>query len=245
MKTKDVEFYEREIDAIKRELSELPEGHMTKKGPYYYVTIGTVQKGITRDRQKVMQLARKAYLTRRLRHIEWNFSLVKKQADRYKSENPADIIRELPSFYQTLPVSYFFHPSVHNQLENISEGNAGHMEGLIYLTDSGIRVRSKSERIIADALSQNGIPYRYEAALALGGEDRCPDFTICRPFDGKLVLWEHFGLMDHDGYRLKVNEKLALYARYGFYPFDNLICTYERDLQDSSRIQALIEMMLL
>jgi len=242
---KDAKLFEKEIDAIKRELDTLPEGRLTKKGAFYYVTIGSVQKGITRDHQRIMQLARKAYLTRRLRNIEWNFSLEMQQAGRYKSEDPAEIIRGLPSFFQTLPAHYFFHPSVLKQLENCSEGNAGHADGLAYLTSSGIRVRSKSERTIADALYQNRIPYRYEAAIALGGEERYPDFTIFRPSDGKMFLWEHLGLIDNDGYRQKASEKIALYIRHGFCPFDNLICTYEQDILNPAQIQTLIETHLL
>ena len=246
MNIKDATLYETEIYAIKRELSELPDGHLSKKGSFYFVTVNTVQKGITKDRQKIMQLARKAYLLQRLGRLERNLSLVKKLAGRYESEDPADIIRKLPSFYHTLPINYFFHTSIHAKFENNNdEGNAGFIDGLKYLTNSGIRVRSKSERTIADMLDQNGILYHYEAALALGGGSRCPDFTIYRPSDGKMFLWEHLGLMENDGYRQKVNEKLALYNRFGFYQFDNLICTFEQDLQNTGKIQAIIDMLLL
>jgi hypothetical protein len=244
MHNKDTQLYKSEIDAIRRELDKLPKGHLTAQRHYYYETIGTVQKGITKDRPKVKQLARKAYLIRRLGHLEWNYSLVKKQSARYKTEDPKEIIRELPSFYQMLPVNYFFHPIVDESNNNEFFSNMNHNEGLIYLTNSGIHVRSKSERTIADTLDQNNIPYRYEAALVLGGENRYPDFTVYRPSDGKLFLWEHLGLIKNEGYRQKAVEKLTLYARYGFFPFDNLICTYEQDIQNPARIQAIIEMFL-
>ena len=43
-------------------------------------------------------------------------------------------------------------------------------------------VRSKSEVIVADALHDLGLPYRYEAPLAFPGElPRHPDFTIHQP----------------------------------------------------------------
>ena len=70
-------------------------------------------------------------------------------------------------------------------------------------------------------------------------------FYDSRPFDGKVFLWEHFGLMDQDEYRQKAGEKLVLYARHGFLPFHNLICTYEQDLQNPARIIELIDMYLL
>jgi len=241
--------YESEIDAVKKEIAGLPKGQMTKKGTTLYVTIGANQKGITKDKLKVRQLARKAYLLQRLKHLEWNYSLAKTHEGRYKTEDPADIIKELPSFYQTLPTNYFFHPSVNERADSSTrEGdreNVYHPEQLIYLTNSGIRVRSKSERTIADILSQNGIPYSYEAKYAFGGEIKSPDFTINRPYDGKLFLWEHFGLIEQEEYSLNANKKLTLYNRHGFYPFKNLICTYEEDLQNPVRIQAIIEVFLL
>lgn len=47
------------------------------------------------------------------------------------------------------------------------------------ITECGERVRSKSEKIIADKLYALGIPYRYEYPLTLAGGIRIyPDFTI-------------------------------------------------------------------
>ena len=242
---KNFKFYETEIDAIKQELKGLPTGKLINQGAYFYVKVDSVKKGITKNQQKVMQLARKTYLLRRLEHLEWNYSLAKKQSRQYKTEVPIEIVQGLPSAYQMLPVNYFFHPSVHDQLENATAGNVGNPDQLVYLTDSGVLVRSKSELIIANALNQTGVPFRYEAALVLGGASRFPDFTIYRPFDGKMFLWEHLGLMDQNEYRQKTIEKLTLYARYGFFPFDNLICTYEHDIRNPSYIHEIIEVFLL
>jgi len=248
MNINNAKYYETEISAIKRELKTLPEGYLVARGSQYYVKAGDVQKGVTKDLQMVRQLARKAYLLRRLKHLEGNFSLNKILLRRYKTENHQEIIRGLPSFYRVLPVSYFYHPSIQAQIDKATdrpEGKAGYLNELFYLTGSGIRVRSKSERTIADALDQNGILYSYEAAQALGLEIRYPDFTVYRPSDGKKFLWEHFGLMDDGGYRRKSIEKVAFYGWAGFFPFDNLICTYEHDMQNLADIQALIDSYLL
>ena len=245
MNIKDAQYYEKEIGGIKRELGKLPEGHLQMKGSYYYEAIGSVQKGISKDKLKVRQLARKAYLLKRLEHLELNFSIAKKHFARCRTEDQMEIIRGLPPIYQTLPVYYFFHPSVQVQVEDTCAEKKWRPDGLIYLTESGIHVRSKSELIIANALSTNNIPFHYEAALVLGGICKYPDFTINRPSDGKLFLWEHLGLMEQDEYRRTANEKMALYARYGFYPFDNLIFTYEQDIKNPAHINALIEMFLL
>jgi hypothetical protein len=239
-----LKHYEAEIVAIKRELDGLPAGTLVKRGMYYYVKNGPSENGITKNQQKIRKLARKTYLSQRLRNLEHNYSLACEQLQKLKTEDPEEIIDELSSACQSLSTDYFFDLAVQSQQQRPVSGNASHSDGLIYLTDSGFYVRSKSERTIANMLDQFGIPYRYEAAITLGGKVRYPDFSVFRPFDGKLILWEHFGLVDQEAYRQMAIRKLALYAQNGFLPFDNLICTYEYDILDPSRIEALIEMVL-
>ena len=82
---KDLSFYEKEIEAIQQELKTLPAGYLVKQRTFYYEKLGAIQKGITKDQEKVMLLARKAYLLRKLEHMEWNYSLEKKQSGRYKT----------------------------------------------------------------------------------------------------------------------------------------------------------------
>ena len=243
-KHETLKHYETEISTIKKELRGLPAGALVIRGTYYCVKDGSSERGITRDREKVRQLARKAYLSQRLKNLEWNYSLIITPFQLFKTEDPMEIIAGLSSACRSLPLHCFFHPSVQQLQESPFSSDASHSDGLIYLTDSGLRVRSKSERTIANLLDCFDVPYRYEAALTLGGKVRYPDFTIFRPFDGKLFLWEHFGLMDNEDYRKKVSEKLALYAQGGFFPFDRLICTYEHDLHDPSRIEMLIKAFL-
>jgi len=159
----EVRFYEVEIDTIKRELEDLPDGRLVRRGSYYYQETGASQKGITKDPQKIRQLARKAYLQKRMQHFEYNLALARKQINLYKSTEASTIIDALPSSCQTLPIDYFFHSSAKDWNEEAFVGNPAFPENLLYTTATGIRVRSKSERIIADALDHNGIPYRYEA----------------------------------------------------------------------------------
>jgi len=239
-----------EIDEIKKELKTLPDGHLVRQRSFYYHMTGKVQLGITKNKQRIRQLARKAYLLRRLRHLEVNYSLLTGLTWRYMPEDPLHIIRLLPSVYQTLPVSYFLPLAAQDSYCNEDFPNRTaeigfHTEGLIFLTNSGVRVRSKSERTIADLLDQNKIPFRYEAELLIGNVVKRPDFSINRLSDGKLVVWEHFGLMDKEGYRQKAMDKLHFYIRHGILPSDSLICTYEHDLRDIVFVQKLIEMYLL
>lgn len=120
------------------------------------------------------------------------------------------------------------------------EKNPFHPEQLIYQTKSGILVRSKSERMIADFLSEHGIPFRYEAKLLIDGKAYYPDFMIlCE--DDTLILWEHFGLMSQDEYFKRACEKIKTYRKKGYMQHTNLICTWEEDLLQVKQLEKILE----
>lgn len=97
-----------------------------------------------------------------------------------------------------------------------------------FMTEKGERVRSKSEKIIADKLFMLGIPYRYEYPLILDGNVKVyPDFTILRMTERKAVYLEHFGMMDDIEYVNTAIYKLNTYERNGIYIGVNLFITYE------------------
>lgn len=97
-----------------------------------------------------------------------------------------------------------------------------------YYTLKGERVRSKSEKIIADALFQNGIPYRYEYPLHLNnGQTWRPDFTILNKRTREEFILEHFGMMDDPDYCAGALGKLHVYMENGYFPGENLLITAE------------------
>ena len=73
-----------------------------------------------------------------------------------------------------------------------------HREQLRYKTKQGEFVRSKTERLIADALYDLGIEYYYERPVKLGMYTICADFTILSPLDGSEKYLEHLGLEDEE-----------------------------------------------
>jgi hypothetical protein len=95
-------------------------------------------------------------------------------------------------------------------------------------------VRSKSEVIVADALHDLGLKYRYEAPLQFPGEvPRHPDFTIDRA-NGSPVYWEHLGRLDLAGYRADWVARKGWYAAHGILPYEEgggpsgtLVCSDE------------------
>ncbi len=96
-----------------------------------------------------------------------------------------------------------------------------------YLTDNGEMVRSKSEKIIADRLKKEGIPYKYENAIKLGGIAYKIDFTVLKLSTREEIYWEHFGLADDIGYFATMMSKIENYEHFGLYRFKNFITTYE------------------
>ena len=96
-----------------------------------------------------------------------------------------------------------------------------------YYTRRGLRVRSKSEVIIADILDEMSIPFHYEKPLLLNNIFVHPDFTILNIKERREIYWEHFGMMDDMDYRNNAFNKIRNYESNGFYQYDSLICTFE------------------
>lgn len=105
--------------------------------------------------------------------------------------------------------------------------NQKYPDQLIISGPYDMKFRSKSEAFIASSLAKYQIPFRYECRF--GSHEVYPDFTIKRPLDGQIIIWEHFGLWQRGGYRSDALKKLDLYARDGYVPGRNLIITCETD----------------
>lgn len=95
-------------------------------------------------------------------------------------------------------------------------------------TEKGERVRSKSEKILADKLYMMKIPYLYEVPLYIQkyGYIR-PDFTVLNKKTRTEYYWEHLGMMDNEEYCEKAIRKIESYEKNGIFPGKNLILTYE------------------
>jgi len=95
-------------------------------------------------------------------------------------------------------------------------------------TSSGLRVRSKSEILIAEALTRHNVPFRYEYPLKLAGLGMVyPDFLCLNKRTRREYCWEHLGMMDNEKYINRNLLKLQKYELNGFFPGINLILTAE------------------
>lgn len=94
-------------------------------------------------------------------------------------------------------------------------------------TENGERVRSKSEKMIADKLRQLQIPYRYEAPLRLNRNSVLhPDFTVLNVRTRKEYYYEHFGMMDNPEYVENAMKRIELYEKNGIFPGDKLLFSW-------------------
>ena len=97
-----------------------------------------------------------------------------------------------------------------------------------FYTSKNIRVRSKTELIIAEKLDKYGIPYYYEKPLFVRGMGIIhPDFTVLNVRQRKVKYWEHLGMMDDTEYRMHALNRINRYENAGFFPGIDLILTHE------------------
>ncbi len=97
-----------------------------------------------------------------------------------------------------------------------------------FVTKRGERVRSKSEKIIADRLADAGIPYRYEAPLRLKRSLLVyPDFTILDTAARRHVYFEHLGMIDKANYADSAARKMNSFAEAGLIVGKDVFFTFE------------------
>lgn len=224
-----------QIAQIQQELNSLPDGklicsHNGKYYKWYHSQNGKYIYIPKSNRVLAQQLARKKYLTLLLAELTNEQQHAQQLLTQQRSRNrlSEQFLLQNPE-YRTLLQPFFTPMSQELSLWMNSpyEQNPKHPEHLIHQTISGISVRSKSESMIASALSQQKIPFRYECRLILNTVTLYPDFTIRHPKTGSYYYWEHFGLMNQTAYITSCFSKQQLYASCEIIPTIQLITTYE------------------
>lgn len=120
-------------------------------------------------------------------------------------------------------------------------------EELKHKTMKGDLVRSKSEVIIANALTVKNIPYHYEEELKLSDITLYPDFKIAVGSENRYRFLEHCGMISDPEYRDKFLKKMNTYILNGYVPFIDVIFTFD-DLNndiDTQLINKVIDAYLL
>ena len=129
-------------------------------------------------------------------------------------------------------------------------GNFSDKDPEIY-SERGERVRSKSEKIIADKYNMMDFHYKYEKPLFLTDRTRFvtvrPDFTVLNIRTRKQYYHEHLGKMDDPKYMRRNIYKLRLYEKNGIFIGDQLLLTMESSEQplDMNHFELMIKHYLL
>lgn len=237
--------YKKEIEAIDKEVDTLPIGRLVKKGNYYYHVIKGKEVAITKNTNIISKLCRKRYILARKQQLAHNTSILSDDPSQFDDTSPKELIQSFPSTYQDFPYTYFFHPSIEKWLSISHQKNSYPAEEGHYFSNNDILFRSKFEVFIANQLEEYGLPYFYDIALKLGSKKVYPDFIIKKPFNGKTIIWEHFGALHQSEYEQAMNHKMTFYMNHGYIPLETIIYTFESDIKQRNRLKYLIENIIL
>lgn len=180
----------------------------------------------------VRQLAKKKYNQSILKKAEIRLKQVKKITRDYSDDEIEQIYDKLHKERQLLvmPIEPTWEQKLAQWDGETYQGKEFYEGTAVIITEKGERVRSKSEKILADYFYRNNIIYKYEKPLFLKGYGTVyPDFTFLSRKTGEEIYWEHEGMMDKSDYAKTAVKKLESYQKNGIYLGERLIVTFETD----------------
>lgn len=204
-----------------------------KNGIQYYLRDSSKDKNGKYIRKKnlpyIRQLAQVEYEMELLKTVKKELQTIVKFLKNYEDNNISNLNIKYGRKFQNLITASTLSEKEYKQKWSKIEYKKGgfHGENTIYDTNNGIKVRSKSEVIIANVLEEMGVAFRYEYQVKLKQFSVYPDFYCLRVRDRKEIIWEHFGMMDDIEYETKALEKIKNYQESGYKLGENLIFTFE------------------
>lgn len=251
------EHLEKVVTQAKADLNTtVPEGHLRisidKNKPRYYQCIDD-NKGvyIPRDNKELpKRLAQKGYNKAVVKKGEARLKQIKRITKNYSDDEIEKIYTSMNKARQLLvtPIEPTWDQLLTKWYEEEYQGKEFKEGTPLILTEKGERVRSKSEKILADYFYRKNILYKYEKPLHLKGYGTVyPDFTFLSKKTYQEIYWEHEGMMDKQDYARAAVRKIELYQINHIYPGDRLIITFEteQNVLNSKIIENLIEKYLL
>ena len=223
---------------VDKELTKCPAGHLVMEkqhGKHTLVRSITVdgvrhRRNLASDEPEVIMLVRKELLRMEQRNLVSNWKALVHCGKHMKLFDHTIALHQISERFPILdsaittqamydPDALEWETAAYEQYDYLPEEKR-------HTTSRGIKVRSKSELLIAEKLYDYSIPARYEQIIHLDGYDLAPDFTIRRA-DGKIFYWEHEGLTNTRMYLERQLKKSQIYAANNIVPWDNLIITYD------------------
>lgn len=182
------------------------------------------------DKKKIKSLIQKPLDINSLKHIKRRMQYLKKLIKEYSEDA---VIKEFERLSESrkqfaTPINFTYEQVSKLWLKEKNEKNPYKHDNYNIVTAKGEYVRSKSEKIIADALYYAGIAYKYEGKVKMrDGKVYFVDFVILCPLTFQEIYWEHLGKYDEENYHFNVMLKLDDYHKNGIRFNKNLIITYE------------------
>ncbi len=247
---------------LRNKNSKNPQGHLRihRKGKYleyYHVTQAGDTCGnyiSTKEKDLIQQLAQKDHDIKILNALENEIAASRQYLNKIRSKGISSFYKKMSPERRKLITPLTFSDELYAETwqKTSWKGRQFSKDAPEFYTSRGERVRSKSELLIANALFQNNVPYRYEFPLSLTRNSGSritiyPDFLCLNKRTRSEFYWEHFGLIDSPDYSNNVAAKLRLYTENKILAGKNLIITMETQSEPLSTLtlNSLIEAYLL
>ena len=190
------------LEFYKAIYEKLPEGRLTTKVVngrlFYYRVDKNTQKATYIPNHKkhlIFQLKQKRWLEESIKIMENNLKVQEKVLKQYKDYRAHSVEERLSRSYHGGTLEQYekeYLIDLRDWAEDSYRKNPYHEENLRYETSFGLRVRSKSELIIAELLHKYGIPFRYDAKVRVRGKGGYwktyyVDFLIMTPSAGVVL----------------------------------------------------------
>ncbi len=219
------------LNSMKQELSLLEDCQLHIHRRNGKITFGCVQigdtreTGITKDIDRVHELARCAYLRDCIKASELQIKRMERVRDSADSAFlESQLMTKLGKYADAdLDICRIIFTQEQNEwLDEPYSPNPFHQENLKYATRGGLPMRSKSEARIGNRLEDMGLPYRYDDLVRIISDGRGPqpykdnyfaDFKVPNLLGG-ITIHEHFGAFQIDNYADNSLRKLNDYHDY-------------------------------
>ncbi len=235
MCAKQILELEEVIEKANKSLAHAPRGHIIVSKSngcvQYYLKMPTEDRKYLSKAEikKIRALVQKEYDEEILKKAVMQKEILEKYVYRLRKSNLADVYANMKEEKQSLINPYYLPDDeyIKRWLQEQYEGKRIDDDMPEILTERGERVRSKSEKIIADKLYSMGNPYKYEYPLKLNYGIIYPDFTLLDVKSRKEIYLEHFGMMDDPDYSKSAIKKIESFGKSGYTLGIDWIATFE------------------
>lgn len=221
----------------KSSLQKAPPGNIRivksgKRTQYYLITKKGDTNGVylpVKKKSLVIKIFQRQYDKKVCIELEKQLKILKRCYKAYKPEKIEQIYTMQKKGRREYIESVVLNQSkfVENWKNTYYEHKQNNSASLKISTSFGELMRSKSEVLIAEALYKKNVPFKYEYPISVKNYTVHPDFYCLNVRTGKIIIWEHFGLLENSEYAAQTVQKLYDYQRAGFFPGKNLIISTE------------------